>query len=112
MSITDGFEPYWLDEHDWLVEIVMLPNDEDHVLELEYIGKLFAFSNFTNTRMLVLVGDPVMPTHELWFSFTDEASKQDLLDLVRAEGYANPDEETILKPPPSLNDLPDLRSSQ
>jgi hypothetical protein len=27
----DNFEPYWLDEKDWLVEVIMLPKDEDLV---------------------------------------------------------------------------------
>ena len=109
MSIDDGFEPYWLDEKDWLVEVVMLPSDEDCTSDLEYIGKLFAFSNFTNTRTLALVGDPDMPMYELWFSFTDELNKQQFLNLVREDGYADPDEEATLKPPSSLNDLNDLR---
>ena len=109
MSINNGFEPYWLDEKDWLVEVIMLPSDEDCTPDLEYIGKLFAFSNFTNTRMLAQVGDPDMPIYELWFSFTNEANKQKFLEFVREDGYANPDDETTLKPPSSLNDLTELR---
>jgi len=59
--------------------------------------------------MLAQVGDPDMPIYELWFSFTDEANKQNFLELVREDGYADPDEETTLKPPSGLSDLPDLR---
>src|SRR4051794_2873036 len=40
----DGFDPYWTDETDWLVDVVLLPkNDPEHTDEtLEYIAKLFA----------------------------------------------------------------------
>jgi hypothetical protein len=48
----DNFEPYWLDEKDWLVEVIMLPKDEDLSADLEYMGKLLAFSLITNTQMI------------------------------------------------------------
>lgn len=34
----DDFEPYWIDEKDWLVEVIMLPKDEDRSADLEYMG--------------------------------------------------------------------------
>ena len=106
----DNFEPYWLDEKDWLVEVIMLPKDKD-LDGVEYIGKLLAFSLITNTRMIAQIGDPNedFPAYELWFSFTSPENKQRFLDLVRQDGYADPDEPTILKEPPVLEELPHLR---
>jgi hypothetical protein len=94
----DNFEPYWLDEKNWLVEIIMLPKDEDLSADLEYMGKLLAFSLITNTQMIAKIGDPNedIPAYELWFSFTSPENKQRFLDLVRQE-------------PPVLEDLPHLR---
>ena len=58
MHYDDNFEPYWLDEKDWLVEVIMLPKDEDLSADLEYMGKLLAFSLITNTQMIAQIGDP------------------------------------------------------
>jgi hypothetical protein len=96
MSTADAFEPYWLDETDWLVTVCMLPDDEDEeetLVELNWIGRLFGFAQSTNTRMLALVGDPDMPAYELLFSFDSPGNRQEFLELVRRDGYANPDEE-------------------
>jgi hypothetical protein len=98
----DGFEPYWLDEPDWLVAIAMLPNDEpeESILpDLNWIGNLCAFAQVTNTRMLALVGDPDVPTYELLFSFTSEENKQHFLELVKLDGYADPEEENTFTVP-------------
>src|SRR5215469_14407501 len=94
----DNFEPYWLDEKDWLVEVIRLPKDEDHSADLDYIGKLLAFSLITDTRMIAQIGDPNEdhPAYELWFSFTSPGDKQRFLDLVRQDGYADPDEAMTL----------------
>jgi hypothetical protein len=107
----DNFEPYWLDEKDWLVEVIMLPKDEDLSTDLEYMGKLLAFSLITNTQMIAQIGNANedIPAYELWFSFTSAGNKQRFLDLVRQDGYADPDEPTTLKEPPVLEDLPHLR---
>ena len=107
----DNFEPYWLDEKNWLVEIIMLPKDEDLSADLKYMGKLLAFSLITNTRMIAQIGNANedIPAYELWFSFTSPGNKQRFLDLVRQDGYADPDEPTTLKEPPVLEDLPHLR---
>jgi hypothetical protein len=75
------------------------------------MGKLLAFSLITNTQMIAKIGDPNedIPAYELWFSFTSPENKQRFLDLVRQDGYADPDEPTTLKEPPVLEDLPHLR---
>jgi hypothetical protein len=102
MPTDDAFEPYWLDETDWLVTICMLPEDEDKeetLTELNWIGRLFGFAQATNTRMLALVGDPDMPTYEILFSFDTPGNRQEFLELVRKDGYANPDEEGMFMVP-------------
>jgi len=78
---------------------------------LDYIGKLLGFSLITDTRMIAQIGDPNedYPAYELWFSFTSPENKQRFLDLVRQDGYADPDEDMTLKEPPVLDDLPHLR---
>ncbi|MGA8621230.1 MAG: hypothetical protein WB660_22235, partial [Candidatus Sulfotelmatobacter sp.] len=65
----DNFEPYWLDEKDWLVEVIMLPKDEHLSADLKYMGKLLAFSLITNTRMIAQIGNANedIPAYELWF---------------------------------------------
>jgi hypothetical protein len=98
MSIDDAFEPYWLDETDWLVTVCMLPDDEegdeeDNLPDLNWIGRLFGFAYATNTRMLALVGDPDVPTYEILLSFDTPEHRQQFLGLVRQDGYADPDEE-------------------
>ena len=93
MPTDDAFEPYWLDETDWLVTVCMLPEDEDTLIELIWIGRLFGFAQATNTRMLALVGDPDMPAYEILFSFDTPGNRQEFLALVRKDGYADPDEE-------------------
>ena len=107
----DGCSPLWLNETDWLVDIVMLPNDWPEVNgeSLDYIGRLFAFAAATDTRIVAQVGDPTVPTYELWFSFTGEEQKQRLLQMVRDDGYADPDDDDCFFLPPTLGDLPDLR---
>jgi hypothetical protein len=107
----DHFEPYWLDEKDWLVEVIRLTKGEDHSADLDYIGKLLAFSLITNTRMIAQIGDPNedYPAYELWFSFISPENKQRFLDMVRQDGYADPDEAMTLREPRVLDDLPHLR---
>jgi hypothetical protein len=39
------------------------------------------------------------PAYELWFSFTSPENKQGFLDLVRQDGYSNPNEPATLKTP-------------
>jgi len=92
----DGFEPFWLDEKDWLVAIAVLSGEEvgeDDLEDLNWIGRVFGFAQVTNTRMLALVGDPEGPAYELLFSFDSEENKRRFLELVKLDGYADPDEE-------------------
>lgn len=55
-------EPYWLDEADWIVLVEFLsPDDaEDRARGAEAIGYLFGYAQMTDTRMLALVGDPML----------------------------------------------------
>ena len=102
MATDDAFEPYWLDETDWLVTVCMLPEDDDEeetLTELNWIGRLFGFAQATNTRMLALIGDPDMPAYELLLSFDTPGNRQEFLELVRQDGYANPDEEETFTVP-------------
>jgi hypothetical protein len=108
-SEDDGFSPHWMHETDWLVDVVLLPNDKWTEESLEYIGRLFAFAMSTDTRMLADVGDPEFPAYELWFSFNSDEQKQRFLQMVREDGYADPDEDACFDPPPSLEDLASLR---
>jgi hypothetical protein len=92
----DGVEPYWLDEKDWLVTVVILSGSERHdAVNLDWIGRLFGFAQVTDTRMLALVGDPEGPTYALLFSFSSEENKNLFLELVRIDGYAHPAEDTF-----------------
>jgi len=110
-SNDDKFPAYWKEEKEWLVEVVLLPAfDPDGLAEnLDWIGKLLAFSMATETRMLAVVSDPDVPTYELWFSFSSQKQKQEFLQMVRDDGYADPDEENCFEPPNSLEVLADLR---
>ncbi|WP_109487497.1 hypothetical protein [Occallatibacter savannae] len=110
-NLDDGFTAYWKEETDWLVDVVMVSDDEPKHSEinLNYIGRLFAFALATDTRMLAQLGDPEMNAYELWFSFRDGQSKTEFLNLVREDGYANPDDEACFDPPVSMTDLEDLR---
>jgi hypothetical protein len=61
------------------------------------------------TRMLAVVGDPQIPAYELWFSFTGQGQKQQFLQLIRDDGYADPDDEHCLDAPDRLVDVFGLR---
>jgi hypothetical protein len=107
----DQWVAFWLEERDWLVEVVMVPDDnpEDAAIVLEWIGRVYAFSMATNTRMLAMIGDPDIPSYELWFSFDTENEKQQFLQFIREDGYADPDEENSFQAPPDLADIPRLQ---
>lgn len=98
----DALDPFWIDEPAWLVTICPLPSDDpddDNLVELNWIGRLFGFSHATNTRMLALVGDPETPTYEILFSFDTPEHRQEFLAYVEADDYADPDDEaTFLVP--------------
>jgi hypothetical protein len=99
MSNDDNFEPYWLDEKDWLVTVCPLPEDEgDPEVKLEtlnWIGRLFGFATATNTRILALVGDPELPAYQFLFSFDCRENHEEFLRLVEADGYADASEFTV-----------------
>src|SRR4051794_14818990 len=99
MENDDGFDPYWLDEKDWLVTICPMPKDEDNLEELNWIGRIFGFAQLTNTRMLALVGDPVTPTYEILLSFDDQENRKIFLAFVDHDGYADSSEEGMFMVP-------------
>ena len=109
MSTDDNFEPYWLDEDDWLVTVCPLPKDEDdpevNLETLNWIGRLFGFATATNTRMLALVGDPELPAYEILFSFDCAENREEFLRLVGAGGYADASEFTV----PSRSEIAESR---
>lgn len=86
-------EPPWMDEKDWLVTVCMLPAEEDNLQDLNWIGKLSGFAFTTNTRMLALVGDPDVPGYELLFAFDSAEHKRRFIQLVKDDGYADPEDE-------------------
>jgi hypothetical protein len=110
-SHDDKFPPYWREEKEWLVNVVMLPAfDPDGLVQaLDSIGNFLAFSMATETRMLALVIDPDVPTYELWFSFSSQKQREEFLQMVLDDGYADPDEEYCFNPPNNLEDLKNLR---
>jgi hypothetical protein len=77
--------------------------------QLDYIGRLFAFAVATDTRLLAQVSGPGVTSYELWFSFNADGQKQKFLQMVRDDGYADPDDEDCLFVPDTLEDLPELR---
>ncbi|HKO12045.1 MAG TPA: hypothetical protein VJV22_08755 [Acidobacteriaceae bacterium] len=106
-----GFGLYWLDETDWLVDIVAMTRSdaEGNAESLDYIGRLSAFAAATDTRLLAQIGAPEGPTYELWFSFSSDGQKQKFLKMVRDDGYADPADEDCFFAPANLEDLPRLR---
>lgn len=109
MPNDDNFEPYWLDEDDWLVTICPLPKDEDdpevNLESLNWIGRLFGFATATNTRVLALVGDPELPAYEILLSFDCRESREEFLRLIEADGYADASEFTV----PSRDEIAEAR---
>ena len=109
MSNDDNFEPYWLDEADWLITICPLTEDEDdaevNLETLNWIGRLLGFATATNTRMLALVGDPELPAYEILFSFDCAESHEEFLRLVESDGYADTSEFTV----PSREEIAEAR---
>ncbi|MGB8064180.1 MAG: hypothetical protein WCF26_19995 [Candidatus Sulfotelmatobacter sp.] len=82
----DDFEPFWQDEKDWLCIVEFLPTDnpEARLFAAEIIGYLVGYANLTNTRSLVLLGDPDASAYELLFSFSCPEEKSEFLNLVRS----------------------------
>lgn len=84
LSELENFEPYWLDEKDWLLTLIMVDLDdpEEKAEAGEVIGYLYGYASLTNTRMLALIGDPEMITYELLFSFDTPEHKHGFLRMV------------------------------
>jgi hypothetical protein len=102
----------WKNDKDWLVTVAMLRAEDhpDNADVLDWIGRLFAFTFMTSTRILSMRGESSWPTYELWFSFHNDSEKRRFLNLVREDGYADPDDpDDGFNPPASLRDLPNLR---
>jgi hypothetical protein len=97
----DDFEPYWQDEEDWLCIVEFLPTDnpEARLFAAEIIGYLVGYANLTNTRSLVLLGDPDASAYELLFSFSSTEEKTEFLNLVRSNGEMGKDYMIELTPP-------------
>ncbi len=97
----DHFEPFWQDEMDWLCIVEFLPTDnrEAWLFNAEIIGYMVGCANLTNTRSLVLLGDPDASAYELLFSFSPPEEKNDFLNLVRSNEEMGKDYIIELTPP-------------
>ncbi len=86
MKHRNDYEPFWQDEKDWLCIVEFLPSDnpEARLFAAEIIGYLVGYANLTNTRSLVLLGDPDASAYELLFSFSSPEEKNEFLNLVRS----------------------------
>lgn len=88
---------------------MLFDDDEDSNLsELNWIGRLFAFAQATNTRMLALVGDPDVTSYEILFSFDNPRSRRQFTALVRDDGYVDPDEQATFAVP-TIDEIRDAR---
>jgi hypothetical protein len=101
MNRKDDFQPYWLDEKDWLciVEFLPIDNPEARLFAADIIGYLVGYANLTNTRSLALLGDPDASAYELLFSFSSPEEKNEFLNLVRSNEDMGNDYITQLTPP-------------
>jgi len=97
----DDFEPFWQDEKDWLCIVEFLPTDnpEARLFAAEIIGYLVGYASLTNTRSLVLLGDPDASAYEVLFSFSSLEEKNELLNLVRSNEDMGQDYIIELTPP-------------
>ncbi|MGB7608526.1 MAG: hypothetical protein WBL97_08955 [Candidatus Sulfotelmatobacter sp.] len=97
----DDFEPFWQDEKDWLCIVEFLPTDnpEARLFAAEIIGYLVGYANLTNTRSLVVLGDPDASAYELLFSFSSPEEKSEFLNLVRSNEEMGKDYVIEFTPP-------------
>lgn len=105
------FEPYWLDEKDWLCTLEFLSTEDSgtRAWDAEDIGYLLGYAWLTDTRVLALVGDPDAEVYEILFSFSSPAGKRRFLDLVRANedmGSSYVEEEFVV---PVASEIQDAR---
>jgi len=79
--------PTGKNEKDWLCIVEFLPTDnpEARLFAADIIGYLVGIANLTNTRSLVLLGDPDAGAYELLFSFSSSEEKNEFLNLVRSK---------------------------
>jgi hypothetical protein len=92
--------PYWREGTDWIVLIEFLPrdDDEDRARGTEAIGYMFSFAQWTDTRMLALIGDPKADAYELLFSFSSPAHKAEFLSMLQSNDETRCEEDMILVP--------------
>jgi len=108
----------WQDDKDWLVVLILLPDfapEEHRLAYLNWVGRAAAFAWYTDTRLVAQIGDPDMPCYELWFSFPNERCKQQFFDLVREDGFMNPDgkgDNADFRPPASDDYWQELQGLQ
>jgi hypothetical protein len=97
---TPPVPPYWSGEDDWLVILVVLPQDdvEDRAVGAEAIGHMLAYASMTDTRMLALLGDPDADMYELLFSFSSGDNKAEFLRLLKLSQPAICEEDEIMVP--------------
>ena len=74
-------------------------NPEARILAADIIGYLVGYANLTNTRSLVLLGDPDASAYELLFSFSSPEEKGEFLNLVRSNEDMGKDYIIELTPP-------------
>jgi hypothetical protein len=94
-------EPYSQEEKDWLGIVEFLPTDnpEARLFAADIIGYFVGYANLTNTRSLVLLGDPDASAYALLFSFSSPEEKNEFLNLVRSNEDMGNDYITELTPP-------------
>ena len=109
------FEPFWLDETDWLCAVEFLPeNDpESRALGAKTIGYLFAYAELTNTRSLSLIGDKRDQAYVILFSFSSVKEKREFLRLIGNNPELGPSylENDLLVPsPPEIKNARPLKA--
>jgi hypothetical protein len=104
--------PLWSEDRDWLVAIVMVPDDEleeNRRLELDWLGRVFAYSQVTNSRMLAQVGDPDVTAYEIWVSFDSAEHKRKFMALVGDDEATDSGDPCNFSPSVDFNDIWNLR---
>ena len=107
----DRFQPFWLDEKDWLCAVEFLPKDDLETQDsgAEVLGYLFGYAQLTDTRTVAVVGDSDAEAYEILFSFISSSAKEEFFSLVRnnpelGEAYIEDDLKV-----PSLSEIKDAR---
>jgi hypothetical protein len=113
-KIAEKFEPYWLDETDWLVFVLMadMDDEEDRAYLAEQVGYLSGYGQLTNTRILALIGDPGprIMAYEILLSFSSPEEKQQFLNMVQENEITAYDEDEASAPTvPSADEIRDAQ---